>query len=130
MYFVHNIDQIHHFFNVPKKLNLLIIVAGGSTISSSSSGQSVAVAPTLLIEGVFGVCLIHIKVRHRYETDIYDINLIIYFLTLLLVYVCQCHTRVCVCASYVYFVLILHYEELVSKARTGLLFCGRYSSTL
>jgi hypothetical protein len=27
MYLVHNMDQINHFFNVPRKSNLLIIVA-------------------------------------------------------------------------------------------------------
>jgi hypothetical protein len=32
MYLVHIMNQIHHFFNVPKKSNLLIIVAGGSIL--------------------------------------------------------------------------------------------------
>jgi hypothetical protein len=37
MYLVHNMNQIHHFFNIPKKLNLLIIMAGGSIIISNAT---------------------------------------------------------------------------------------------
>jgi hypothetical protein len=36
MYVVYIMNQIHHFFNVPKKSNLFIIMAGGSNVLDSA----------------------------------------------------------------------------------------------